>query len=79
MRHTFEQQEDRRQMKTWKVNYLIGYIDGTKDAEEMKIEAPSMKVALGLMELRRKELLRTAPTVSEVEFIEIKMVREQEG
>ena len=66
-------------MKTWKVNYLIGYIDGPKDAEEMKIEAPSMKVALGLMELRRKELLRTAPTVSEVEFIEIKMVREQEG
>ena len=66
-------------MKTYKVKYLIGYIDGNTEEETSTISARSIKTALAMMELRRKELIRNAISITGVEFTEIKMIREQEA
>lgn len=65
-------------MKTYTVKYLIGYVDGQTEEETSTISARSIKTALAMMELRRKELLRNAISITGVEFTEIKMIREQE-
>lgn len=66
-------------MKTYTVKYLIGYIDGKTEEETSTISARSIKTALAMMELRRKELIRNAISITGVEFTEIKMIREQEA
>ena len=66
-------------MKTYTVKYLIGYIDGNTEEETSTISARSIKTALAMMELRRKELIRNAISITGVEFTEIKMIREQEA
>ena len=66
-------------MKTYTVKCLIGYIDGNTEEETSTISARSIKTALAMMELRRKELIRNAISITGVEFTEIKMIREQEA
>lgn len=64
-------------MKTWKVEYSIGYTDGTFERKETtELEARTILDALKIMESRIQRLIMAAPEVADVTVMKIEIKEE---